>query len=81
MNPDIAIHVMHFDIDGDIVLLYHSVHFQRKHSVNLLILTEKVRGDANDFVTSKEDGLRIVMKTYYTWIKNMSRLFSCLNEK
>ena len=40
MNPDIAIHVLHFDLDNALTPLYHSKFIGHKHVITLLLLTE-----------------------------------------
>jgi len=40
MNPNVAIHVLHFDLDNALTPLYHSKFIGRKHVITLLLLTE-----------------------------------------
>ena len=44
MNPDIAMHVMHFDVDNALTPPFHSKFIGRKHVIRLLLLTELFGG-------------------------------------
>ena len=74
MNPDIAIHVLCFDMDNALVPYYHSKFIGRKHVITLLLLSEQYLVDANGFRTDKKEGSKIVSREHYTWVKNMSAL-------
>src|ERR1043165_4584380 len=75
LNPDIAVNVMYFNIDQKITPLYASKYPERKHVVNMLMLTENYRLDekGNQVPCNILDST--ATKSHYTLVKDMSRLF------
>src|SRR5437867_730548 len=78
LNPDIAVNVLHYDDDSNNILpLVHTTHLQRKHQVNLLLLSEECESVDGDLNIVEVADLR---KYHYTWIKHPSRLFYSLTQ-
>ncbi len=73
LNPDIAINVLHYDADRVIVPLVHTSHLNRKHEVNLFLLSKEIGGVAGN-VTAAAASRQY--RHHYTWIKSPSRLLN-----
>ena len=74
LNPNIAVNVLHYDYESNQILpLVHTSHLQRKHQVNLLLLSEECESVDGDLNNVEATDLR---KYHYTWIKHTSRLFN-----
>ena len=76
LKPDIAIHVLHFDLDNALTPLYHSKFIGRKHVITLLLLTENYLVDSEGNPTGIEDGVKVMTRSHYTLVRNMSALVS-----
>src|ERR1043165_9552172 len=76
LNPDIAVNVMYLNADQNIMPLYASKYHERKHAVNMLMLTENYRLDekGNQVPCNILDST--ATKSHYTLVKDMSRLFN-----
>src|SRR3989442_5908716 len=78
LNPNIAVNVLHYDSDANNILpLVHTTNLQRRHQVDLLLLSEECESVDGELNNVEVADLR---KYHYTWIKHPSRLFHSLTQ-
>ena len=76
LNPSISVNVLHIDERQTIVPLQVTEHRNRKHQINLLLITQSYKIDANGKEIPCDEKSGTIFRSHYTLIKNLSRLFS-----
>ena len=75
LNPTISINVLHVDKRQMIVPLHVTDHRDRKHQINLLLLTQSYKLDAHGKEVPCDEKHGTIFRSHYTLVKNLSRLF------
>ena len=73
-NDSISVTVLHVDKDNCIVPLYVTKHRDRKHHVNLMLLTQAFYVDDNGAEQPCKEEFGTIFRSHYILIKSLSRL-------